>query len=153
MRNLILYLPLPSSGGSCWWYPFTLSFKNFIYLLIFLCWVFVAMLELSLVAASSSYPLLQCTGSSSAGFSCCGAQVLGVQASLVVAHRLSCSMVCAIYPNQGSNLCPPALAGRFLSTVPPEQSLYLLLTRGHEKTKRDASGSPACQTSSFLPLQ
>ena len=52
------------------------------------------------------------------GFSCCGAQGLGTQASVVVAHglqsagsvvvahRLSCSAACGIFPDQGSNLCP-----------------------------------------------
>ena len=52
------------------------------------------------------------------GFSCCGAQVPGMQASavvahglqsagsVVVAHRLSCSMACGIFPDQGSNPCP-----------------------------------------------
>ena len=40
------------------------------------------------------------------GFSCCRAQALGVQASVVVAHGLSCSVACGIFPDQGSNLCP-----------------------------------------------
>ena len=40
------------------------------------------------------------------GFSCCGAWALGAQASVVVAHGLSCSMACGIFPDQGSNLCP-----------------------------------------------
>ena len=30
---------------------------------------------------------------------------LGAQASVVVAHRLSCSAACGIFPDQGSNLC------------------------------------------------
>ena len=33
-------------------------------------------------------------------------------------QRLSCSMVCGIFPDQGSNLSP-ALAGGFFSTEPP----------------------------------
>ena len=40
------------------------------------------------------------------GFSCCGAQALGAQASVVVAHGVSCSMACVIFPDQGLNLCP-----------------------------------------------
>ena len=59
------------------------------------------------------------------GFSCCGAQALGMQASVVVAHGLSscgswalecrlnsmvhglsCSVACGIFPDQGSNPCP-----------------------------------------------
>ena len=37
--------------------------------------------------------------------------------SIVVAHKLSCSMACGIFPDQGSNA--PALAGRFFTTEPP----------------------------------
>ena len=42
--------------------------------------------------------------------------------SLVVVHRLSCSEVRGIILDQGSNLCPSALAGRFLITRPPGKS-------------------------------
>ena len=42
--------------------------------------------------------------------------------SLVVVHRLSCSEVRGIILDQGSNLCPSALAGRFLITRPPRKS-------------------------------
>ena len=40
------------------------------------------------------------------GFYCCKAQALGVWASVVVAHRLSCPMACGIFLDQGLNLCP-----------------------------------------------
>ena len=51
-------------------------------------WVFVAVHRLSVVAASRGYSSLWC-----AGFSCCGARALGMQASVVVARRLSgCGM-------------------------------------------------------------
>ena len=52
------------------------------------------------------------------GFSCCGAPALGVRVSavearrlqsagsVVVAHGLSCSMACGIFPEEGSNPCP-----------------------------------------------
>ena len=51
---------------------------KFIYLFIYfwLCWVFVAVCRLALVAASE-------------GFSCCGARALGARASVVVARGLS----------------------------------------------------------------
>ena len=84
-------------------------FKFFIYLFIFylwLCWVFVSVRGLSLVVASGglsssrwaglslSRPLSsRCTGSRSAG-------------SEIVAHGLSCSAACGIFPDQGSNPCP-----------------------------------------------
>ena len=48
------------------------------------CWVFVAVHGLSLVVVSRGYSSLRCTG-----FSCCGAQALGMQASVVVAQGLS----------------------------------------------------------------
>ena len=44
--------------------------------------------------------LLRSTGSSRMGFNSCG-----TQASVVVAHGLSCSMACGIFPDQGSNPC------------------------------------------------
>ena len=83
-------------------------FLNFIYLFIYfwLCWVFVSVRGLSLVAASggrsssrcadlSLLPplLLRSTGSRRAG-------------SVVVAHGPSCSAACGIFPDQGSNPCP-----------------------------------------------
>ena len=45
--------------------------------------------------------------------------------SVVVAHRLSCSVACGIFPDQGSNLWFPALAGGFLTTAPPGKSPIL----------------------------
>ena len=72
------------------------------------------------------------------GFSCCGARALGIWASIVVAHRLSsCGsralehrlsswgawalLLCCMWGLPGPGLKPvsPALAGRFLTTVPP----------------------------------
>ena len=51
------------------------------------------------------------------GFSCCRAWAVGTRTSVVVArglqnagsvvvaHRLSCSVACGIFPDQGSNPC------------------------------------------------
>ena len=39
------------------------------------------------------------------GFSCCRAQAPGVRASVVVAHRFTCSTARGIFPDQGSNPC------------------------------------------------
>ena len=89
-------------------------------------WVFIAAHGLSLVAVSKGYASLRCvgfslqwllllrsTGSRHAGFSSCGtrAQYLRLtgsraQGSVVVAHGLSCSATCGIFPDQGSNPCP-----------------------------------------------
>ena len=38
------------------------------------------------------------------GFSYFGTQALGIRASVVVAHGLSCLVTCGISPDQGSNL-------------------------------------------------
>ena len=72
------------------------------------------------------------------GFSCCGAQALGTQASVVVAHRLSscgsqalehrlsscgawASLLRGMWDLPGPGLKPvsPALAGRLSTTAPP----------------------------------
>ena len=39
--------------------------------------------------------------------------------SIVLMHRLSCPTACRIFLDQGSNLCVPALAGKFFLTEPP----------------------------------
>ena len=78
----------------------------FIYLFIWLCWVFVSVQGLPLVAASGGHSSLRCAGLSlswslllqSTGFRRTG--------SVVVAHGPSCSAACGILPDQGSNPCP-----------------------------------------------
>ena len=98
-------------------------------LLLCVCWVFVAARRLSLAVASGLLALrstssriqahsLRCSGfiapsavppplaSHCSGFSCCRAQALGTQASVVAAHRLSYSVACGIFLGQRSNLCP-----------------------------------------------
>ena len=77
-----------------------------LFIYFWLCWVFVSVRGFSPVAVSGgrsssrcaglslSRPLfLQSTGSRRAG-------------SVVVAHGLSCSAACGIFPDQGSNPCP-----------------------------------------------
>ena len=39
------------------------------------------------------------------GFSCCGAWLLEHMSSVVVAHRLSCSVACGIFPDHGLKQC------------------------------------------------
>ena len=81
-------------------------FLNYLFIYLWLCWVFVSVRGLSLVAASGgrsssrcvglllSRPLLlQSTGSRRAG-------------SAIVAHGPICSAACGIFPDQGSNPCP-----------------------------------------------
>ena len=98
--------------------------KLFIYLFYFwLCWVFFAVRRLSLVAASGDYSSLQCVGfslrrllllrstsSRRAGFSSCGARAYLLHGMWSL-------------PGPGLEPVSPALAGRFLTTVPPGKSL------------------------------
>ena len=62
---------------------------NSVYL--WLCWVVIDVRGLCLVVESGGYSLLQ---------------ALITQISIVVAHRLSCSAACGIFPDQGLNPCP-----------------------------------------------
>ena len=87
---------------------FFFNFYLFIYLFIhlWLCWVFVSVLGLSPAAASGGHSSSRCAGLSpqrplllqSTGSRCAG--------SVVVAHGLSCSVACGIFPDQGPNPCP-----------------------------------------------
>ena len=80
----------------------------FIYLFIYLwlCWVFVSVRGLSLVVASRGHSSSRCMGLSlswplllrSTSSRCAG--------SVIVAHGLSCSAACGIFPDQGSNPRP-----------------------------------------------
>ena len=79
-------------------------FLNFIYL--WLCWVFVSVRGLSLVAASGGHSSSQCAGLSLLRpllLRSTGSRRAG---SAVVAHGPSCSAACGIFPDQGSNPCP-----------------------------------------------
>ena len=84
-----------------------ISFSNFKKIIYFwLYWVSIAVWGLSLVAASGVYLCLQCSDFSFGGFSCCGTRALWLPVSVVVAHGLSCSAACGIFPDRGSNPCP-----------------------------------------------
>ena len=97
---------------------------KFIYLFIFwLCWVFVAVHGLSLVAASGGYSSLWCVafslqwllllrspGSRRPAFGSCGAQAQLLRSMWDL-------------PGLGLKCVSPALAGGFLTTVPPGKSL------------------------------
>ena len=83
-------------------------FNKFFYLFIYfwLCWVFVSVWGLSLVAASGGHSSSRCTGLSLSWpllLRGTGSRHTG---SVVVAHGLSCSTACGIFPDQGSNPCP-----------------------------------------------
>ena len=86
-------------------YFFKLKLLSF-FLYFWLCWVFVSVRGLSLVAASRGHSSSRCAGLSlsrplslrSTGSRCAG--------SVAVAHGPSCSAARGIFPDQGSNPCP-----------------------------------------------
>ena len=81
-------------------------FNLFIFIYLWLCWVFVSVRGLSLVAASGGHSSSRCAGlslsrplpSRSTGSRRTGSEI--------VAHGPSCSAACGIFPDQGSNPCP-----------------------------------------------
>ena len=77
-----------------------------VFVFFWLCWIFVSMRGLSLVAASGGHSLSRCAGLSLSRpllLRGTGSRRAG---SVVVAHRPSCSVACGIFPDQGSNPCP-----------------------------------------------
>ena len=73
---------------------------------LWLCWVFVSVRGLSLVAASGGHSSSRCVGLSLLWpllFWSTGSRHAG---SVIVTHGPSCSAACGIFPDQGSNLCP-----------------------------------------------
>ena len=88
--------------------PIFFFLNKFIYLFIYfwLCWVFVSVRGLSPVAASGGHSSSRCAGLSLSRplpLRSTGSRRAG---SAVVAHGLSCSMACGIFPGQGSNPRP-----------------------------------------------
>ena len=82
-------------------------FNKFIYLFIYcVCWVFVSVRGLSLVAVSGGHSSSRCAGLSLLRpllLQSTGSRRTG---SVVVAHGPSCSAACGIFPDRGSNPCP-----------------------------------------------
>ena len=87
-------------------YLFIYLFIYFILFYLWLCWVFVSVRGLSLVAASGGHSSSRCAGLSLSQpllLRSTGSRRAG---SVIVAHRPSCSAACGIFPDQGSNPCP-----------------------------------------------
>ena len=75
-------------------------------LFVWLRWVFIAACRLSLVATSRGYSSLWCAGFLLRWlllFQSTGSRRMGFSS---VAHGLSCSVACGMFPDQGSNPCP-----------------------------------------------
>ena len=78
----------------------------FIFIYFWLCWVFVSVQGLSLVAASGDHSSSWCAGLSLSRpllLRSTGSRRAG---SIVVVHGPSCSAACGIFPDQGLNQCP-----------------------------------------------
>ena len=83
---------------------------SFFFLILFiyfwLCWVFVSVRGLPVVAASGRHSSSRCTGLSLSRpllLRSTGSRRAG---SAVVAHGPSCSAACGIFPDRGPNPCP-----------------------------------------------
>ena len=81
---------------------------------------------LQLQRAGATLCCAACT-SHRVGFSYCRAQALGTWASVVAAHRLSCSVACEIFLGQGLNSC--SLPWKVLTTEQPGEVLHLYFRR------------------------
>ena len=71
-----------------------------------LCWVFISVRGLSLVVASGGHSSSRCAGLSLSRPLLLWSTGSRRTGSVVVAHGLSCSTACGIFPDQGSNPCP-----------------------------------------------
>ena len=105
--NFFIYqLLIISCSKKEWCFLQFLFLKFYLFIYFWLCWVFISVRGLSLVAASGGHSSSRCAGLSlswplllrSTGSRCAG--------SVIVAHGPSCSVACGIVPNQGLNLCP-----------------------------------------------
>ena len=81
-------------------------FYFILFIYFWLPWVFIAAGGLSLVAVSRGYSLLRCAGFSLQWLLLLWSTGSRRVSSVVVAHGLSCSAACGIFPDQGSNPVP-----------------------------------------------
>ena len=82
--------------------------KNFncLFIYLWLCWVFVSVQGLSLVAASGGHSSSRCVGLSLLQPLLLRSRGSRRAGSVIVADGPSCSAACGIFPDQGSNPCP-----------------------------------------------
>ena len=77
--------------------------KNYLFIYFWLCWVFVSVRGLSLVAASGGHSSSRCAGLSLSRPLLLRSTGSRRSGSVIVAHGPSCSAACGIFPDQGSN--------------------------------------------------
>ena len=85
---------------------FIIFFKKFIFIYLWLCWVFVSVRGLSLVAVSGGHSPSRCAGLSLSRPLLLRSTSSRRAGSVIVAHRPSCSAAGGIFPDQGSNPRP-----------------------------------------------
>ena len=100
--------------------PSTIFFLNFyLFIYLWLCWVFVSVLGLSLVVASGGHSSSRCAGlslSQPLSLRSTGSRRAG---SVIVAHGAQLLHGMWDLPRPGLEPVSPALAGRFSTTAPP----------------------------------
>ena len=84
----------------------TCALPIYLFIYFWLCWVFVSVRGLSLVAASGGHSSSLCTGLSLSWPLLLWSTSSRRTGSVIVAHGPSCSAACGIFPDQGSNPCP-----------------------------------------------
>ena len=112
---------------------FIYLFIYFLNIYFWLCWVFVSVRGLPLVAASGGHSSSRCVG------------LFTIAASLVAEHRLqtrrlsSCGSRAQLLrgmwdlPRPGLKPVSPALAGRFSTTAPPGKPVFYFLREREER--------------------
>ena len=105
--NKYKVITLYFKGTINWKYFFLKEFLYFyLFIYFWLCWVFVPVQGLSLVAASGGHSSSRCTGLSLSWPLLLWSTSSRRAGSVVVAHGPSCSVACGIFPDQGPNPCP-----------------------------------------------
>ena len=79
----------------------------YLFIYLWLCWVFVSVRGLSPVAETGCHSSSRCAGLSPPRPLLLRSTGSGRAGSVIVARGPSCSAACGIFPDQGSNPCPP----------------------------------------------
>ena len=105
-NNFNIELSIPGQPAPNIFFLIFTYLNIYLFIYFWLCWVFVSVRGLSLVAASGGHSSSRCTGLSLSQpllLRSTGSRRAG---SVVVAHGPSCSAACGIFPDQGLNPCP-----------------------------------------------
>ena len=97
---------VPPGKPSKLFFVFCFFLKFYLFIYLWVCWVFISVRGLSLVAASGGHSSLRCAGLSLSRPLPLRSTGSRRADSVVVAHGPSCSAACGIFPDQGSNPCP-----------------------------------------------